>query len=131
MRKLRIIILSCIALYIHTAAQGQAMSPEAQIAQVHGDYTIKLSADQRNWQLNCLSRCEVVAGTAPELAGLSIPNLSTVGLNNKFVSTLTIDTTYNIASFNPLKYQIDFFKEVDQYFKIGSSAYVLKVHKKP
>lgn len=123
------IVLFGLLISLGHEAIGQSMSDDEKIAQVYGTYTSNLSLEQKNWQLNCLSRCEVILMSSSELASISYLELSSLGLQTKFVNSLTADTTYDVNTFNPLKYHIDFFQNVDQYYRIGSSNYVLKVHK--
>jgi hypothetical protein len=45
-------------------------------------------------------------------------------LNNEYV-TLTYDKGYEVGSFNPFKYDLDFFPKNSVSYQIGNSDYIL------
>lgn len=109
---------------------GQTLTNVEKMQQVYGSYYTSLNADQVTWLENCLSRCEVVEMPITEVPSEGIKTLSSDMLITKFVTTLTLDTNYDEATFNPLKYNLKFTnKDQDQYFRIGTTIYVLKVNK--
>lgn len=112
-----------------TATSWSQATLESKINEVYGDYAASLPESQHTWISNCHSRCEVISESEVP-TGITIQNLSDIGVITKYVSTLEIDLTYDASSFNPLKYALNFHKKFDQYFRIGSTSYILKVHKK-
>jgi len=132
MNRLNLLFIFCLIAGLYCLPEdsyAQASgSYESKIAEAYGTYTSQLSVDQLNWLNNCLGRCTVSETAYAE--GETIKNLSSVSLNKKFVSTLAYDDTYDAATFNPLKYNINFFDKKDQYFRIFNTGYVLKVKRK-
>ncbi len=116
---------ACCTFPIYAQSSG---SSGDKIAEVYGTFVEQLNADQLAWINNCLDRCSIVE--EPYIEGETIKNLSVIPLNTKYVATVISDTDYDAATFNPLKYNIDFFHNNDQYFRIFDSGYVLKVGKK-
>ncbi len=100
---------------------------DSRIQEVYGNIASQLTPEQINWQNNCLER-SVVMATNEVPQGVSLAPLSSVPMLEKF-QTLTPDAVYNAATFNPLKYALNFFMTTDQYFAIDDN-HVLKVKKK-
>lgn len=125
----RNILLIIVFLFSSVLTSWSQATLASKINQVYGEYASSLPEAQHAWIENCYSRCEVLTESdVPE--GVLIQNLNDVGVITKYVSTLEIDTTYDSANFNPLKYALNFHKKYDQYYRIGSTIYILKVHKK-
>lgn len=123
----KIILVLCIVSAASFAANAQ-LSNTDKISQVYGSFASQLNPEQLSWINNCLSRCQIIeAADLPQ--GVTTKVLSTVSLQKKFVDVQP-DATYNSQTFNPLKYNINFFNKADQYFTIDNTSKVLKVAKK-
>src|SRR5690606_3145529 len=118
------LMLFCASITISFA---QPAAVDSRISEVYGTYTSQLSVEQLQWLENVLNRCEIVEQTATQVADL--PLLSGVPMVEKFGSqdpALPADP----QQVNPLKYMIKFNKtEINQYFRIDGTNYVLVVHK--
>lgn len=106
---------------------AQSMTTTEKIQQVYGSYYTSLSAAQIDWYTNCIDRCSITTMSGSALD--TLVSLSSIAINKKFNNTLTTDDTYDALTFNPLKYLFNFKKNVDQYFRFGSTNTVLKVAK--
>jgi len=125
--------LPALLLFFSIGGQYWSQSSSSTLAaKVEEVYTTPLSSftpAQQTWLENCYSRCSVInESEVPE--GKTIINLMEVGVITKFDSSLTPDIIYDPVTFNPLKYAINFHRKYDQYFRIGSTSYILKVTQK-
>jgi hypothetical protein len=123
---LRFTILCIVSFFllgdIKSFAQTNTSIPDA-VKQVYGDATASFSKEQVDWLVNQLERSKVQKKKLT--TGEAIPLLSSVSLMSKFISSLQKDDFSNPQSINPLKYNIDFFKTEDQFFRIDGTDYVL------
>lgn len=92
---------------------------------VYGDVIESFSAEQISWLTDQLDRSKIQQRN--RTASETIPLLSSVSLMTKFTPSLKKDDFSNPQSINPLKYNIDFFKTEDQFFRIDGTDYVLFV----
>ncbi len=107
--------------------QAQALTDDQKIAQITGSALNNASPEQIAWMHNCLGRCTVLPEALP--LSDSVKQLYTVGTIAKFTSNVNEAGSYNEATFNPLKYMIDFFSNKNQYFVIDGN-HTLRVNKK-
>lgn len=125
---LPIILLLLGTFLVFNTSQAQEWAVDEKIEEVYQSFTSQLTEDQANWLENCLNRCSVIHET--EVPGsFVVEELNQVPLLDKYGALLSYDTTYESSNFNPLKYMINFHKKKDQFFRIGSTHYVLKVAK--
>lgn len=54
--------------------------------------------------------------------------LSEVPLNNKYNPGLTRDGAFNIESFNPLKYQMNFYAKTTMVYRIDNTDYLIVIN---
>lgn len=124
-----IIVLGLALTYLNTETYAQSFNTETCIAEVYGSVAEELPAESLAWLEACLLRCSVIESS--ELGTASYSTLESVPLNDKYGATLSYDLSYDAATFNPLKYQFNFHRSVDQYFRIGSSDFYLKIEANP
>lgn len=124
-----IIAISLAFTCVNTGASAQTFNAEICINEVYGSVAAELPTETLTWLGSCLSRCSVL--TAEELGSEVFHSLESVPLNDKYGAALSYDLAYDASTFNPLKYQFNFHQSVDQFFKIGSSNYFLKIEAKP
>lgn len=125
----KIILASCLLLLSLSAAlaQGnQAIDP--RITEVYGSYATQLTPDQMTWIQSQLQRSEIKK--LPYTQGEQFTRLSQLRVETKFRPELTMETSFDPAHINPIKYNIDFFRKEDQTFRIDGTDYVLFVKKK-
>ncbi|MCX7745112.1 MAG: hypothetical protein N2167_11160 [Flavobacteriales bacterium] len=61
----------------------------------------------------------------PYQVGEKYPKLSTIPLNNKYNPALTRDENFDLNTFNPLKYQLNFYSKNIQVYRIDNTEYLL------
>lgn len=116
---------SFLLLFGNIASFSQTnMSVPAAVKEVYGN-TTSLSKVQIDWLQNQLDRSSVQKRN--RIAGETLPLLSSIGMISKFAPSPKKDDFNNPESINPLKYNIDFFKAEDQFFRIDGTDYVLFV----
>lgn len=125
--KLYYLLLLCGILCISQNSKAQTMTVSEMLTQVYSSYATSFTTEQIDWATNCKERCTILTLTLSALD--TIPALSTIPINNKINDSLTADNTYDAITFNPLKYQINFKLDYDQYFRFGSTNTILKVAK--
>lgn len=57
-----------------------------------------------------------------------VQHISDVNLNTIFNSNLSRDNTFNINSFNPFKYNLNFYSKSLQIFKLENTDYVMLIY---
>ncbi|MGB0896785.1 MAG: hypothetical protein ACPGU9_04570 [Flavobacteriaceae bacterium] len=65
----------------------------------------------------------------PGYKGKNITQLSSLPLNNKHNINLLPDYTYNPESFNPLKYKFPLNSQSEELYRIGSTDYIITIHR--
>jgi hypothetical protein len=53
--------------------------------------------------------------------------LSEVPLNNKYNPALTKDGSFNVESFNPLKYQMNFYAKTTIVYRVDNTEYLIVI----
>ncbi len=91
------------------------------------DYT---STEHLEIYKNNISKIEIFKLSEKGETTYSISLLSTIQLKNKCNHALTHDDekTFNIESFNPLKYMFNYHSSKDQYFRVDNTDYVIKIN---
>ncbi len=74
---------------------------------------------------NFLNRFEV--DQRADLRKKAIPLLSILKLNNKYNSSLIIDTYYNPKTFNPLKYHFNMSSKEIQLYRIDNTDFIIRI----
>jgi len=74
---------------------------------------------------NFLNRFEV--DQRADLRKKEIPLLSILKLNNKYNSSLIIDTYYNPKTFNPLKYHFNMSSKEIQLYRIDNTDFIIRI----
>lgn len=54
--------------------------------------------------------------------------LSEVALNNKYNPALTRDASFNVESFNPLKYQMNFYTRTTMVYRVDNTDYLIVIN---
>ncbi|WCO02429.1 hypothetical protein [Psychroserpens ponticola] len=99
-----------------------------QIKEVYGEHAEEdiLSKPQRLKDVKHIlrNRVEVIEHLGKDLS--SFTNLSTVPLFNHYNKTLNRDALYNASTFNPLKYQFNFYsREGSKTYRFDNSPYLI------
>ena len=125
---IKYLFLIGLLFFLIDKSHAQSAETEAKLQEVFFEIAASMSNEEKlNWE-SYLNRCMVVSmSSLPE--GVDIKNLSDLPLVHKYGGTYTHDLTYEESTFNPLKYLILFHLNYDQYFRFGSTDYVLKVVK--
>ena len=98
------------------------------LQEVYGDKLNEyvLSKPQRLKDTKHLLRNRIVV---KEIKGIFDTNkyqtLSQVGLFDRYNSNLVMDATYNPITFNPLKYNLDFYRRGSVMYRIGNTDYFI------
>jgi hypothetical protein len=124
-RKLFIFCLLCCSFF---AAFSQSNSIDPRIQEVYGNDAAQLNSEQLQWLNTKLSRASVLQ--QPYAAGESLPKLSSLKVITKYVPGLKMETSFDPAKINPLKYYINFYSKTDQLFRIDGTDFVLLIKKK-
>jgi len=120
--------LFCILFLSFFAAYCQSTTTDPKIAEVYGSYVSRLSTAQINSLHENLQRSEVKQ--MPYSAGETLPKLSSLKVITKYVPSLQMESVFDPAHINPLKYAIDYYSNKDQTFRIDGTDYVLLIKKK-
>ena len=99
-----------------------------QINEVYGAHAEEdiLSKDQRLRDVKHIlrNRVEIIEHPGKDLS--SFTNLSTVPLFNHYNAGLSRDASYNASTFNPLKYQFNFYsREGSKTYRFDNSQYLI------
>jgi inosine-uridine nucleoside N-ribohydrolase len=108
-------------------AQGNA-TIDPRITEVYGNYVSQLNAEQLAWLNTKLQRSEV--RHEPVAAGEQYPKLSEQQVVTKYIPTLKMETTFDPAHINPLKYTLNFNERKDLAYRIDGTDYILFIRKK-
>jgi hypothetical protein len=100
------------------------------ILEVYGDYAQKYVFDnpQRLKDLKNLLRNRVVIEKNEQLRKKKdVVKLSSMPLFNSYVPDLTRDSNFNPNSFNPLKYNLEFFSNEAKLYVVDGSDYIILI----
>jgi len=64
----------------------------------------------------------------PEYKGKGFKLISSLGLNNKYNSSLQMDTHYDSSIFNPLKYQFPMNPRTKEMYRIDNTDYIISIY---
>ncbi len=102
----------------------------AQITEAFGDYTAQYVLDNprilRNIKNILRNRVVVKEVTNPK-ERKDCDNLSTVPLFDSFVSDIRRDDYFNPNTFNPLKYNFDFYSMSSYMYKVDNTNYYIMI----
>ena len=101
-----------------------------QIEEVYGDHTEEdvLSKPQRLKDIKHILRNRVEIIKAPGKDLSSFTNLSTIPLFNAYNKALSRDVILNPSTFNPLKYQFNFYsRDGQKTFRFDNSEYLIVI----
>lgn len=125
----RLCLLLALALSTSALAQSSTRSSLSKIQEVYGSYWNELIKVDSNRQkvLTDLLENRVVIMVEPYFEGEKYEKLSTVPLFNKYNSDLKRDTSFDVDSFNILKYNISFFSHRDKVYRIDGTNYIVYI----
>lgn len=104
------------------------------IKEVYGDQAQKLIFSNQNlygsFKKLILERMEITKKT--EIQGKKVPKITAEGMLDTYNSNLKHDATFNINTFNPLKYKLAFF-DIQSYrmYEIDNTDYILIIKPQP
>ncbi|MCS4237542.1 hypothetical protein M2306_002412 [Myroides gitamensis] len=122
-----IILVGAILLGFSLRAQDRTTTLDPRIAEVYRDNKQLLSEARVNALMQLLNeRVEIkeeafVSGEKHQL-------LSTVPLFNKYNTALTRDVTFDLNTFNVLKYNLAFFENRDALYRVDNTNFVIIIH---
>ena len=64
----------------------------------------------------------------PEYHGKGFDLISSLGLNNKYNSSLQVDTHYDSSVFNPLKYKFSMNPRSKEMYRIDNTDYIISIY---
>jgi len=64
----------------------------------------------------------------PEYHGKGFDLISSLGLNNKYNSSLQVDTHYDSNVFNPLKYRFSMNPRSKEMYRIDNTDYIISIY---
>lgn len=101
-----------------------------QITEVYGEHAEEdiLSKPQRLKDTKHIlrNRIEIIEAPGKDLS--SFTNLSTVPLFNPYNKNLSRDVSFNASTFNPLKYQFNFYsREGSKTYRFDNSPYLITI----
>lgn len=102
----------------------------SKLKEVYGDKLNKyvLSNPQRVKDFKHLLRNRLIIKKMPKLKDNSkYTNLSEVELFNNYNPDLKRDTSFNLSTFNPLKYNLEFFRMGSIIYKIDGTDYYISI----
>jgi len=108
---------------------AQQTSVQDKITEVYSEYwaEVQIQDPQRIIVLTdlLLNRIEIIE--SPYDDGEKYLLLSTVPLFDKYNKSLESDLSFNMDTFNILKYDINFFTSYDQIFRIDGTNYIVYI----
>lgn len=122
MKKLLTTLLVCIT-YISTTAQ----EIDSRITEVYADKTqeLVLNDPDRLRDLTDLLQNRLKVELMPNAGDDKFTHLSQMPLLNKYNPNLNRDKIFDINTFNPLKYSLNFFPKSTVIYRIDNSDYVI------
>ncbi len=105
---------------------------DQKIIEVYGSsYTEEVvnHPERREFLTNLLTKRISVEKTGKDLSKHNYTKLSEVELYNRYNPNITRDAVFNPETFNPLKYQLNFysFKDEREYYLIDGTDYVIVI----
>lgn len=125
----RLCLLIAMALSISTYAQTSTRSSLDKIQEVYGSYwneLVKVDSNRQKVLTDLLeNRIEIME--EPYFEGEKYEKLSSVSLFKKYNSNLTKDTVFDPNTFNVLKYDINFFSQREQVYRVDGTNYIIYI----
>ena len=106
---------------------GQQINPK--IKELYADKTEQIAQNEpdRIKALNDLLDNRIKIIESPIVGEDKFIKLSSVGLLNKYNPNLKRDVIFDINSFNPLKYNLNFFSLKTEIYRIDNTDYILTI----
>jgi hypothetical protein len=120
------ICLNLLAVNKSLAQANATVDP--RITEVYGNFATQLNTEQLAWLNTKLQRSEV--RHQPAVTGEQYPKLSSLKVIDKYIPGLKMETTFDPAHINPLKYTINFYQKTDLVYRIDGTDYILYIKKK-
>lgn len=113
-----------VAMSLFSKAQ---QSIDSRIQEVYADKTQELVVNRpsRLVYLNDILQNRVIIETMVNEVGDKFPKLSQVELLNKYNPVLSREAVFNPETFNPLKYNFEFFSKSDVIYRVDNTDYVI------
>ncbi len=126
------ILLSLFFVAICLFSKAQ-QSIDSKIQEVYADKTQELVVNRpsRLAYLNDILQNRVIIETMVNEAGDKFPKLSQVELLNKYNPVLSREAVFNPETFNPLKYNFEFFSKSDVIYRVDNTDYVIIIKSQP
>lgn len=99
-----------------------------EVYQEEGLAYIKLNNAARYNYLKSFFQSRIFVTNIPKTKDEKYQNLMNLPLLNQYNNQLKYDTDFNIDTFNPFKYDINFSLSYQSIYRIAESDYVLIVH---
>jgi hypothetical protein len=118
---------ACIALLNISSAKAQQVN--AKIQEVYGDKTQEIVQNdpERIKVLTDLLENRIKIMESPAVGEDKYTKLSTVPLANKYNPSLQRDVVFDPATFNPLKYSMNFFTSQTQIYRVDNTDYLIVI----
>ena len=122
-----IITILCLCFLNISEASAQQINPKIQ--EVYGDKTQEILQNdpERIKVLNDLLDNRIKIVESPVVGEDKYTKLSTVPLQNKYNPDLKRDLSFDPASFNPLKYGMNFFTSEVQIYRVDNTDYLIVI----
>lgn len=108
---------------------SEAQQANAKIQEVYGDKYQEISTNdpERIKLLSDLLENRIKIVEVSSVGEDKYPKLSSVALLNKYNPNLTRDVAFDVNTFNPLKYNLNFFSTKTEVYRIDNTDYLLVI----
>ena len=108
---------------------SEAQQANAKIQEVYGDKYQEISTNdpERIKLLSDLLENRIKIVEVSSVGEDNYPKLSSVALLNKYNPNLTRDVAFDVNTFNPLKYNLNFFSTKTEVYRIDNTDYLLVI----
>ena len=108
---------------------SEAQQANAKIQEVYGDKYQEISTNdpERIKLLSDLLENRIKIVEVSSVGEDKYPKLSSVSLLNKYNPNLTRDVAFDMNTFNPLKYNLNFFSTKTEVYRIDNTDYLLVI----
>lgn len=127
-------LCACICMILSAESVAQTITPEPSnfesfIRQVYvAQGQSQIAPDTRRYAYMkelYLNRITYVAYDPVKIKALKYTKLSQMPINDTYNKGLSRDVTFDVNTFNPFKYKINYYKKETQRFLIDNSNYVM------
>lgn len=125
----RLCLLVALALSVSTYAQTSNRSSLDKMQEVYGSYwneLVKVDSDRQKVLTDLLEN-RVQISEVPYSEGEKYEKLSSVPLFNKYNSELKRDVTFDVNTFNILKYDMNFFSKRELIYRVDGTNYIIYI----